>query len=140
MCQRVCARVCVSVSVGARGGRYQSSSPSPAEPRCAYVPMETGGNPRTPPITPSVRAGGECGAEGRTQPTSHSPQEKKSRGKTHPSPRVAVRAPFARVLEAVAANIGGAAPHRSAAEVVTATWLPLTAALLEHFAAMGNVH
>lgn len=101
--------------------------------------METGGNPRTPPITPSVRAGGECGAGGRTQPTSHSPQEK-SRGKTHSSPRVAVRAPFARVLEAVAANIGGAAPHRSAPEVVTATWLLLSAALLEHFAAMGNVH
>lgn len=41
-----------------RGQVPDLRAPPPSEPRCDSVPMETGGNPRTHPITPSqsVRA------------------------------------------------------------------------------------
>ena len=55
---------------GGEGGRYQTLSPSSAEPRCASVPMETGGVPGLLQSHPPSVRGGESRAGGRTQPTS----------------------------------------------------------------------
>lgn len=129
-----CLRACVRAYAMRRadGGRSQTLSPSSTPPRCASVPMETGGFPalrQSRRLSLRAESPGQGGRADTTYPSTHSPQEKvrktrlSSCGAVSPRTHAGFRG-FWKALAAGRKTVGRRCCR---------------AAMLEHFDAMKNI-